>query len=83
MPVIDDANFVATAVGHDFSANRGICDHRCANCHRFATTNHQYLVKIDFGACIGLNGFYFKSITLTDPVLLATGFDYRVHDLWS
>jgi hypothetical protein len=47
--------------------------------HLVALADHQNLVELDLGACLGGELLHPEGIPLPDAILLATGLDYRIH----
>src|SRR4051812_4137160 len=72
--------FLAPSVAEHGGFHADAGDHRLAKTHALAVTaNHQHLIDHDFGADIGRELLDLQLFAGSDLVLLAAGFDDRIH----
>jgi hypothetical protein len=77
---LEDAHLVAPAVLQHLGLDAGPRDERRAHRERVAVGHQQHLVEHDFLPDVGGDLLDFQLLTGADPVLLAAGLDYRVHE---
>ncbi len=76
---LENAHLVAAAVGYDGRLHSRTCQHGRTHLDVVTIGNHQYVAKCDFGADIGFQLFYFEFVARGYAILLATGFNDRIH----
>src|SRR5580704_8599971 len=77
---LEYVHLVASAMRDDFGLDRSAVKQRRADGNVLAVRDHQHLVKHDFAAYIGSDLFDSQLFARADAVLLAAGFDDRIHD---
>ena len=76
---LEDAHLGVTTVRQHGGFDRGSCKHGRADFHGLAFADHEYLVEHDFGTHVCRYLFYLDFFAGSDTVLLAAGFDDRIH----
>jgi len=76
----ENANFFATAMGHNFGNYRCTRYEGRANNQVCTVTNGQHFVELDFTTHIRSDLFYFQFIASGNAILLATSFYDCVHE---
>ncbi len=76
---LDDLNLLTTTMRLDRRGDLATLDHRRTDRDILAIGDHQHLIDLDCCAFFGCNLLDFEGLTLGNLILLATGFDYRVH----
>src|SRR6056297_2305439 len=79
-PELDDPHLVAAAVAHDFRGDLAAVDGRRADADIVAVGDHQYLIELHRSTVFGVELFDLDDVAGRGLVLLAAGFEYRVHE---
>src|SRR5262249_15892139 len=77
--VLDDADLVAAAVGHDFAADLAALDGRRANGELVAVADQEDFLERDLRADVAVEALDLVGVAGSDFVLLAAGLDDCVH----
>jgi hypothetical protein len=77
---LDDAYFVGTTLRYDFSSHFAAYNIGSTYLDGFAFAYHQHLVKADLTASGHFQFLQLEDLALNHSVLLATTFNYRVHN---
>ena len=76
---LDDMDFFAARLGLDDGRDLAALEKRRADLDVIAVTDHHHVGEVDGRALIGHDLFDLQGLAFSDPVLLAAGYDYRVH----
>jgi hypothetical protein len=77
----NDLDLLVTTMVDHLSGDFTTGNNRRADLDIVTTANHQYLVEFDGITSGGFNFFQFEGLALYHAVLLATAFDYCVHNV--